>query len=67
MVVDLSQIIPVGAGISEPVIAKPKSIDEAKENISTAAKELLATGDLSKVVDYLLAFISSSPILMFQL
>lgn len=31
--VDLSQITPVGAGISEPVIAKPKSIEEAKENM----------------------------------
>ncbi len=31
--VDLSQITPVGAGISEPVIAKPRSIEEAKENM----------------------------------
>lgn len=31
--VDLSQITPVGAGISEPVIAKPRSMDEAKENM----------------------------------
>lgn len=31
--VDLSQIIPVGAGISEPIVAKPKSLDEAKENM----------------------------------
>jgi ABC-type nitrate/sulfonate/bicarbonate transport system substrate-binding protein/outer membrane protein OmpA-like peptidoglycan-associated protein len=30
---DLSQIVPVGAGISEPVIAKPKNLDEAKENM----------------------------------
>ncbi len=30
---DLSQISPVGAGIAEPVVAKPKSIDEAKENM----------------------------------
>ncbi len=30
---DLSQIAPVGAGISEPVIAKPRNIDEAKENM----------------------------------
>jgi ABC-type nitrate/sulfonate/bicarbonate transport system substrate-binding protein len=30
---DLSQIAPVGAGIVEPVIAKPKSIEEAKENM----------------------------------
>ena len=31
--VDLSQIIPVGAGIMEPVIPKPRNIDEAKENM----------------------------------
>ncbi len=31
--VDLSQITPVGAGVVEPVIAKPKSLDEAKENM----------------------------------
>ena len=31
--VDLSQITPVGAGISEPVVAKPRSIEEAKENM----------------------------------
>ena len=30
---DLSQIVPVGAGVSEPVIAKPKNLDEAKENM----------------------------------
>ena len=32
-------------------------VNEAKENISTTAKEILATGDLSKVVTYLLALI----------
>ncbi len=31
--IDLSQITPVGAGIAEPIIAKPKSLDEAKENM----------------------------------
>ncbi len=31
--VDLSQITPVGAGISEPIVAKPKTLDEAKENM----------------------------------
>jgi ABC-type nitrate/sulfonate/bicarbonate transport system substrate-binding protein/outer membrane protein OmpA-like peptidoglycan-associated protein len=30
---DLSQIVPVGAGVTEPVIAKPKSPTEAKENM----------------------------------
>jgi outer membrane protein OmpA-like peptidoglycan-associated protein len=30
---DMSQIVPVGAGVSEPVIAKPKNLDEAKENM----------------------------------
>ncbi|MFN5101732.1 MAG: ABC transporter substrate-binding protein [Planctomycetota bacterium] len=31
--VDLSQIVPIGAGIMEPVIPKPRNIDEAKENM----------------------------------
>lgn len=30
---DLSQIVPVGAGVSEPVIAKPRNLEEAKENM----------------------------------
>jgi ABC-type nitrate/sulfonate/bicarbonate transport system substrate-binding protein len=30
---DLSQIVPVGAGIVEPVIPKPRSMEEAKENM----------------------------------
>jgi ABC-type nitrate/sulfonate/bicarbonate transport system substrate-binding protein len=30
---DLSQIAPVGAGISEPLIAKPKNITEAEQNM----------------------------------
>jgi len=30
---DLSQITPVGVGISEPIVAKPKTLDEAKENM----------------------------------
>ncbi|MEL7265522.1 MAG: ABC transporter substrate-binding protein [Planctomycetota bacterium] len=30
---DLSQIAPVGAGISDPIIPKPRSIQEAKENM----------------------------------
>ena len=33
MNIDLSQILPVGAGVVEPVIAKPKNIEEAKENM----------------------------------
>ncbi|MCA9200273.1 MAG: hypothetical protein KDA87_22190 [Planctomycetales bacterium] len=31
--IDLSQIQPAGAGISEPIIPKPSSINEAKENM----------------------------------
>lgn len=30
---DLSQIQPVGAGIAEPVIAKPRSLEDAKKNM----------------------------------
>jgi ABC-type nitrate/sulfonate/bicarbonate transport system substrate-binding protein len=31
--VDVSQIVPVGVGIMEPVIPKPRNMDEAKENM----------------------------------
>jgi ABC-type nitrate/sulfonate/bicarbonate transport system substrate-binding protein len=31
--IDQSQVTPVGAGISDPVIAKPKNLDEAKQNM----------------------------------
>ncbi len=31
--VDLTQIIPVGAGIAEPIIPKPVSMEQAKENM----------------------------------
>ncbi len=31
--IDLTQITPLGAGISEPVITKPTSIEEAMENM----------------------------------
>jgi len=31
--IDLSQIVPMGAGVTEPVIPKPKSMEEAKENM----------------------------------
>lgn len=30
---DLSQIVPVGAGVTEPLIAKPKNMEEARENM----------------------------------
>lgn len=49
--VDLSQITPVGAGISEPIVAKPKSLDEAKENMRVEFRivkvdaETIAPGD----------------------
>jgi ABC-type nitrate/sulfonate/bicarbonate transport system substrate-binding protein len=30
---DLSQIVPVGAGVGEPLIAKPRNMEEARENM----------------------------------
>lgn len=33
MNLDLSQILPVGAGVMEPLIPKPRNLDEAKENM----------------------------------
>lgn len=49
--IDISQITPVGAGVMEPVIAKPKNIDEAKENMRVEFRivkvdaESIAPGD----------------------
>jgi ABC-type nitrate/sulfonate/bicarbonate transport system substrate-binding protein len=31
--IDLSQIVPVGAGVTEPIIPKPRNLEEAKENM----------------------------------
>jgi outer membrane protein OmpA-like peptidoglycan-associated protein len=31
--IDISQIVPVGAGILEPIIPKPRNMEEAKENM----------------------------------
>jgi ABC-type nitrate/sulfonate/bicarbonate transport system substrate-binding protein len=50
---DLSQIVPVGAGIVEPVIPKPKSMEEARENMRVEFRivkvdaEALAPSDFS--------------------
>jgi ABC-type nitrate/sulfonate/bicarbonate transport system substrate-binding protein/outer membrane protein OmpA-like peptidoglycan-associated protein len=50
---DLSQILPVGAGIVEPVIPKPRSMEEAKENMRVEFRivkvdaEALAPSDFS--------------------
>lgn len=49
--IDISQITPVGAGVMEPVIAKPRNIDEAKENMRVEFRivkvdaESIAPGD----------------------
>ena len=48
---DVSQVTPVGAGVMEPVIAKPRNIDEAKENMRVEFRivkvdaESIAPGD----------------------
>ncbi|MEI7462685.1 MAG: hypothetical protein WCK15_25060, partial [Pirellula sp.] len=33
MNIDLSQIVPIGVGITEPIIPKPRNLEEAKENM----------------------------------
>lgn len=48
---DMSQIAPVGAGIAEPIVSKPKSLAEAKENMRVEFRivkvdaETIAPGD----------------------
>jgi hypothetical protein len=51
--IDLTQIVPVGAGVMEPVIPKPRNIEEAKENMRVEFRivkvnpESLAPGDFN--------------------
>ncbi|MEQ1828926.1 MAG: ABC transporter substrate-binding protein [Pirellula sp.] len=49
---DLSQIVPVGAGITEPVIPKPRSIEEAKENMRVEFRIIKVSAETLKPSDF---------------
>lgn len=49
---DLSQIQPVGAGIVEPVISKPKNSDEARKNMRVEFRVLRVPAEAIKSSDF---------------
>lgn len=52
LTVDLSQIQPIGAGINEPVIAKPKNMDEAKQNMRVEFRIVRVPAEAIKQSDF---------------
>ncbi|HBE70643.1 MAG TPA: hypothetical protein DDW52_21065 [Planctomycetaceae bacterium] len=50
--IDLSQITPLGAGISEPVITKPTSIEEAMENMRVEFRIVKVDAETITVDDF---------------
>jgi len=49
---DVSQIQPVGAGITEPLIAKPKNIEEAKQNMRVEFRIVRVPAEAIKQSDF---------------
>jgi hypothetical protein len=49
---DASQIAPTGLGISKPLIAKPKSMEEAKENMRVEFKLMRVSAEVAKPSDF---------------
>jgi outer membrane protein OmpA-like peptidoglycan-associated protein len=49
---DLSQIVPVGAGVAEPLIAKPRSMDEARENMRVEFRIVRVEAETIKASDF---------------
>ena len=49
---DVSQVQPVGAGIMEPVIPKPKNIGEAKENMRVEFRIVRIPAEAIKESDF---------------
>lgn len=49
---DVSQVQPVGAGISEPVISKPKDLNEAKQNMRVEFRIVKVPAEAVKSEDF---------------
>ena len=49
---DLSQIQPQGVGIAEPFIAKPRSMDEAKQNMRVEFRLLRVSAEVTQESDF---------------
>ena len=49
---DVSQIRPVGAGISQPVIPRPKNIQEAEKNMRVEFRIIRVDAESLKPADF---------------
>ena len=49
---DVSQMQPVGAGISEPIIPKPRNLDEAKENMRVEFRIVRVPAEAIEATDF---------------
>jgi outer membrane protein OmpA-like peptidoglycan-associated protein len=52
LALDKSQIQPVGVGIREPFVAKPKNMDEAKQNMRVEFRVVRVAAEASKAADF---------------
>jgi outer membrane protein OmpA-like peptidoglycan-associated protein len=50
--IDQSQVQPVGVGIREPFLAKPSTMDEAKQNMRVEFRVLRVTAEAAKPTDF---------------
>ena len=49
---DATQIAPTGLGISKPLIAKPRNLEEAKENMRVEFKLMRVSAEVAKPSDF---------------
>jgi outer membrane protein OmpA-like peptidoglycan-associated protein len=49
---DISQVKPIGVGISEPLVAKPKNIEEAKKNMRVEFRIIKVSAEAIKAQDF---------------
>jgi ABC-type nitrate/sulfonate/bicarbonate transport system substrate-binding protein len=52
LTIDKSQIQPVGVGIREPFVAKPKNMDEAKQNMRVEFRIVRVAAEATKAADF---------------
>ena len=50
--IDQSQITPVGAGVADPVVAKPKNMSEAKQNMRVEFRIVKVDAESIKASDF---------------
>jgi outer membrane protein OmpA-like peptidoglycan-associated protein len=52
LTVDETQITPVGAGISDPIIAKPRNLEDAKQNMRVEFRIVKVEAEALKTEDF---------------